>query len=233
VWQWPWKGLIGNSFQEKLTNLRCTCLAQYIHVTVCADWLALINCANSSPVWAQVQEENLFLLSNNSPPTWVSSIYRAVPSPLLSYKDANIQCADCWVPHSFLEKYPSDNSWNHLGRYCSAISDRTTIHFLQVYCSCELYYFLQNLLLQARSHTLLPCNYHWECRHTARLCIASISVNRKKKTSSSIFVALIPGNFSVRYLNTGAIWSVALTVLYQSLFDVQRRQQNVVRFYQQ
>ena len=202
MWQWPWKGLISYSSQEKLTNLHYTCLTRYIRDTLYTDWLALINCTSSSPaLWAQVQE-NLFLLSSNSPPTSVSSIYHEVHSPLLRDKDAYIHSAYCWVPHSFLEKYPSDNSgkvslktlWYNF--FSASVLQLSALLFPRklVASSLDSLIAVLSLPLRMRSYCLPLYSMHI-CESTG--------------IPSLIFVALIPGNFSAMYLNAVAIWYVS------------------------
>jgi hypothetical protein len=99
--KWPWKGLIGYNFQEKLTKLSSKCLKHSIRDTVYTDWLGLISCATFSPTVCTQVQENLLLPFSNSPPTSVNSIWRGMSSRLLRYHDENIRHARRPVLHSF------------------------------------------------------------------------------------------------------------------------------------
>lgn len=204
MWQWPWKGLISCSSQEKWTNLHYTCLTWYVHDTLYTHWLALINCTSSSPaLWAQVQE-NLFLLSSNSPPTSVSSIYHEVRSPLLRYEDAYIHCAYRWVPHSFLEKYRSDNSGKvSLKTLWYNFFSASVLHLSALLFPWKLVASSLESLIAVLS---LPLRMQSYC-----LPLYSMHICESTRIPSLFFVTLIPGNFSALYLNAVAIWYVSPT----------------------
>lgn len=155
-------------------------------------------------------QENLLLLSRNSQQTSVKVICPVISSPLLTYHKENVCHAHYSVPHSFPEKYPGEDAKKgSLETYCGLISVRTTIGFLHVNCSCQPCYFPESWLLKAGNHSVPASHYNWQFGWTACLWRACGSVDQR--TPSLMFAVLIPENFSVRYLNTVPVCSIALT----------------------
>jgi len=72
-------------FPRKVNKLTLYVFYTIIHDGVYSDWLALINCAASLPAILLQVQENLLLLSSNTPPTSVNSNCPDMSSPLLRH----------------------------------------------------------------------------------------------------------------------------------------------------
>ena len=138
------------------------------------DWLALINCAASSPAVCIAVRQNFLLLSSNSQPKPVNSIGPGtdMSSPLPRYHNANIRYAHWSMSHRFLEKYFGANpEKGSLKTQCSLISDRTAVGSPKVRCSYQPCNVPESLLLKAGNNSALSLRCHWPACLCTVYCI--------------------------------------------------------------
>jgi len=101
------------------------------------DWLALINCAVSSPAVGTEVPENLLLPYSNRLLTSMKSTFLGISSPMQICHNGKDRRAYRSAPHSFPGKIPGENAENALlTAYCRQFSDMTTAGFPHVPCKC-------------------------------------------------------------------------------------------------